>query len=145
MIGNRLRMARQAAGQSQSELAAAAGVTRQTIGALEANQYAPTLSVALRLAQALGQDVGALFWLAEDEAVVRAELLTPTGDQPAAPLRVQVARVGRRTIARLVDAYEPADGLVTAATDVVTGSAPVRLLVEPALLDRTVLVLGCDP
>ncbi|MGN6811749.1 MAG: substrate-binding domain-containing protein [Thermomicrobiales bacterium] len=145
MIGNRLRAARQAAGQSQSELAAAAGVTRQTIGALEANQYAPTLSVALRLARALGQDVGALFWLADDEPIVQAELFTPAGGQPAAPLRVQVARVGRRTIARPVGAYEPADGLVTDAVEVVAGSAPVRLLVEPALLDRTVLVLGCDP
>ena len=75
MIANGLRAARQAAGLSQGELAARAGVTRQTIGALEAQQYAPTLNVALRLARVLGQEVSTLFWLAEDETFVQAELL----------------------------------------------------------------------
>jgi putative molybdopterin biosynthesis protein len=144
MIANGLRAARQAAGLSQGELAARAGVTRQTIGALEAQQYAPTLNVALRLARALGQEVSTLFWLAEDETFVQAELLAGDQQRTDAPLRVQVARVGQRTIARPAGAYEPADGLAVTTSDS-AAITRVRLLTEPAVLERTALVLGCDP
>ena len=53
-IANALRSLRQTAGLSQSDLARLAETTRQTISALEAGSYAPTLAIALRLARALG-------------------------------------------------------------------------------------------
>src|SRR5215216_4889564 len=99
MIENGLRAARHEAGLSQGELAARAGTTRQTISALEANLYAPTLGVALRLARSLGREVEGLFWL-EEQRTVRAELLSPPALAGGEPLRVQVARVGGRTLAR---------------------------------------------
>ena len=62
-IANALRSLRQAAGLSQADLARLADTTRQTISALEAGSYAPTLAIALRLARALGCRVDDLFWL----------------------------------------------------------------------------------
>ena len=152
MIENGLRAARRAAGLSQSELAIRADTTRQTIGALEAGQYAPTLGVALRLARALGRDVTELFWLEEPQPTVRAELLAPLATDRAVPTRVQVARVGERIIARPLDAFGAADGMIAPAdrgeSDAGAGDAAgvsVALLADRATLDRTAVVLGCDP
>ncbi|HEY8597463.1 MAG TPA: substrate-binding domain-containing protein, partial [Thermomicrobiales bacterium] len=147
MIENGLREARRAAGLSQGELAARADTTRQTIGALEAGQYAPTLGVALRLARALGRDVTDLFWLQAPQPTVRAELLAPLAPDRDVPTRVQVARVGERVIARPLDAFGAADGMVAPADDRGDDAAgvAVALLADPATLDRTAVVLGCDP
>src|SRR4051794_40488123 len=147
MIENGLRAARHGAGLSQGELAARAGTTRQTISALEANLYAPTLGVALRLARALGREVEGLFWLEEEQPTVQAELLSPLALPGDGPLRVQVARVGERTLARPLDAFAAADGLISPSAG---GEHPydqvaVTLLSDPAQLDRTAVVLGCDP
>lgn len=48
---------------SQGELAAAVGVSRQTISSIETGQYCPSTLLALRLASVLGTTVEALFWL----------------------------------------------------------------------------------
>ena len=55
IIRNRIRALRTARGDlTQEQLAAACGVTRQTIIALEAGKYAPSLELAFKLALALG-------------------------------------------------------------------------------------------
>jgi molybdate-binding protein/transcriptional regulator with XRE-family HTH domain len=59
--GTRLRLARQARGFSQQQLAGMAGVTRQAVSAVESGQSDPSLRVALALAQALGLRVDELF------------------------------------------------------------------------------------
>ncbi len=74
-IANALRSLRQAAKLSQLDLARRAGTTRQTIGALEAGSYAPTLAVALRLARALDCRVDDLFWLEQPWPTVSAEII----------------------------------------------------------------------
>jgi len=58
---NAVRAARQAAGLTQAELAAAAGVTRQTVVTVEAGDYAPSVYLALAIAAHLGTTVEALF------------------------------------------------------------------------------------
>ncbi len=60
-MGNRIRAFQKAAGLRQEDLARELGVTRQTINAIENNKYDPTL--AMRLAQLLGQPVEELFLL----------------------------------------------------------------------------------
>jgi DNA-binding XRE family transcriptional regulator len=65
-LGNRLRVARAERGLSQAELAALAGVTRQTIGAIESRQYCPSALLAFRLAKQLGKRVDELFFLEGD-------------------------------------------------------------------------------
>lgn len=55
----RLRLERD--GMTQAALAQAAGVTRQTIIALEAGRYAPSLELAFRIARAFGVGVEDVF------------------------------------------------------------------------------------
>src|SRR4029453_16269848 len=50
---SRVREKRQALPLSQKQLADLAGITRQAICAVEANQYSPSTSVALKLARVL--------------------------------------------------------------------------------------------
>lgn len=58
---NGVRAARTALGLSQAELATHAGVTRQTLVALEGGGYAPSVYLALSVAQRLGRTVEELF------------------------------------------------------------------------------------
>jgi putative transcriptional regulator len=60
-LENRLRIAREAKGWSQGELARKLGVSRQTINAVETNKYDPSLPLALRLAKLFGCQVTDLF------------------------------------------------------------------------------------
>lgn len=48
-------------GLTQADLAAACGVTRQTINAIENDKYDPTLQLAFALAKTLGTTVDTLF------------------------------------------------------------------------------------
>ena len=65
-LNNRLRRLRFDHGEmTQRELAARVGVTRQTIIAIEAGKYAPSLLLAFRLARAFGVGVEDVFQYAE--------------------------------------------------------------------------------
>ena len=50
---------------TQQELADQVSVTRQTIVALEAGAYTPSLALALRIAQFFSKPVEKIFWLDE--------------------------------------------------------------------------------
>lgn len=58
---NGVRAARTASGLTQAELAQQVGVTRQTVVAVEAGDYAPSVYLALAIAQRLGATVEGLF------------------------------------------------------------------------------------
>lgn len=65
-LGNRLRVARAEKRVTQEELAALAGVTRQTISSIEKGQYGPSALLAFILAARLGKRVDELFYLEGD-------------------------------------------------------------------------------
>ena len=58
---NRIKQLRKAKGYRQEDLAAALGVSRQTIIAIEHNKYNPSLELAMRLARYLQTTVEDLF------------------------------------------------------------------------------------
>ena len=58
---NAVKQARQGAGLTQAALAQQAEVTRQTIVAVEAGDYAPSVYLALSIAQCLNATVEQLF------------------------------------------------------------------------------------
>ncbi|ABS03519.1 transcriptional regulator, XRE family [Kineococcus radiotolerans SRS30216 = ATCC BAA-149] len=58
---NRVRTTRTALGMTQAELADAVEVTRQTVVAVEAGNYAPSVYLALAIAHRLGRSVEELF------------------------------------------------------------------------------------
>jgi putative transcriptional regulator len=63
-LTNKIRRLRFEHGEmTQQDLADKAGVTRQTIIALEANRYVPSLVLALRIARVFGVDVEEVFQL----------------------------------------------------------------------------------
>ena len=62
-IGNSLRRARTEAGLTQRQLAAAIGVTRQTVGLIEADKYNPTVKLCLLIAHVTGKSLDDLFWI----------------------------------------------------------------------------------
>ncbi|MDP2857120.1 MAG: helix-turn-helix transcriptional regulator [Bacillota bacterium] len=67
-LGNRLRVVRAEKDLSQAAVAAMAGVTRQTIIAIESGGYCPSVRLALVLARALGRPVDEIFFLKEEES-----------------------------------------------------------------------------
>jgi len=60
---NRVKLARVEKGLTQEELADRIGVTRQTIGLIEAGKYNPTLKLCLMLARVTGKRLDDLFWV----------------------------------------------------------------------------------
>jgi len=65
-IGNKLKLARVENNLTQQELADAVGVTRQTIGLIEAGEYNPTIKLCLLLAKATKKSLDELFWIEGD-------------------------------------------------------------------------------
>lgn len=68
-----MKAARAAVGLSQADLAEAVGVTRQTIGLIEAGGYNPTLNLCVATCKALRVTLNDLFW--EDENDVDPDAL----------------------------------------------------------------------
>ncbi|MCJ7855798.1 helix-turn-helix transcriptional regulator [Lachnospiraceae bacterium NSJ-143] len=58
----KLKSARAALDLSQEELAQKIGVTRQTIGMIEAGKYNPTLNLCIAICKALNKTLDEIFW-----------------------------------------------------------------------------------
>src|SRR5579871_6805772 len=100
-----LHQIREQRGFSAAQIAKLAGVSRQTIYAIEAGDYVPNTTLALQLSKILEVKVEDLFALdsgpGELPPPVSVDLLSP-GDHPdsfAKGQPVQLCRVGKRTVA----------------------------------------------
>ena len=159
-VENRLRGLRLAKGLSQTALAEMAGITRQAIYAVEANQYLPTTTVALRLAGALECRVEDLFSLVSEGEVIEGDWIGSLAPGAAwgGPARVKVARIGERVLVRPVASLGDvlnftvaADGLVVHPPATFRRSSgrkarvQVQLLRDRRLLEADIVVAGCDP
>jgi putative molybdopterin biosynthesis protein len=147
---NRLREKRHALALSQKRLADLAGITRQAVSALEANQYSPATSVALQLARALHCRVEDLFSIKQGGEVIEGELL---GNPPrgTTPVRAQVTQIGHRLLVRPLDGLGELTSLSATADGLIVGASPekrrvkVKLLKHREAVRRKVVVGGCDP
>jgi putative molybdopterin biosynthesis protein len=139
---------RKGRGFGATELARIAGISRQTLHAIEAGAYVPNTAVALRLAQTLGVGVEAIFALEEQKSengVVSGRLLEPGQVVTNAP--VQLVAVGENTVAVPAVRSEyfigPYDAVVKSARG---GQAATFERVGEAEAQSTRLLLaGCDP
>lgn len=69
-VGNHIRKLRFNHNEmTQQELADKAGVTRQTIVALEKGNYSPSLELAFRIARVFGLPLEEVFYYGEEEGV----------------------------------------------------------------------------
>lgn len=62
MKNKKMKLARVENDMKQEDLAAAVGVTRQTIGLIEAGNYNPSLNLCTAICRALGKTLNDLFW-----------------------------------------------------------------------------------
>jgi putative transcriptional regulator len=65
-VRNEIRRLRAEQGLSQAQLAARAGVSRQTINSIEAQRYTPSLPLALTLAHLFATTVEEIFHADDD-------------------------------------------------------------------------------
>jgi putative transcriptional regulator len=64
-LSNRVRIAREAKGLTQAQLADLIGMSRKTVNTVENGVFVPSTVVALKLARALGEPVERLFSLGD--------------------------------------------------------------------------------
>ncbi|MGA3346551.1 MAG: substrate-binding domain-containing protein [Terracidiphilus sp.] len=139
---------------SAANLAAEAGISRQTIHAIESGLYVPNTSVSLKLARILGTTVEELFQLEPEQEVIEetAEVFI-LGEVPSLqkgqPLRV--VSVNDRLVAVPPDpaswGLQPTDAVFLAPIrGGISGvNAKVRLLGNAWKNPARILLAGCDP
>lgn len=138
--GLRLRLARQARGFSQQQLAGMAGVSRQAVSAVESGHSDPSLRVGLALARALGLGVEELFGPPAQPPAVRAQPVAPLGGPGA---RVTLAPMGEEFVALpLAGDTAAGTGFLPAGGVVVDPPGGVQPIAPPR---PTLVVAGCDP
>jgi putative molybdopterin biosynthesis protein len=135
---NRVRAFRDARGLSQVALAERSGLTRQSIGAIEAGRAVPAVDVALRLARALGCQVEELFG-----AAGRSPLIDTEPSAPGIEGRVMLAHIGGRWVSYPLGGEGvriSADGFAVAGQG---GSLRVEPVRTPFEATGNVVVMGC--
>ncbi len=141
---NTLLAERERRGWSQSRMAEAAGVTRQSYAAIESGASVPSTEVALRLARALGRGVEELFRLPEARPESTNAVWGGSSEPaPGQPVRL-VTIAGQRVAHPVGGAYRPAasaDGVVD--TRLAEGVSVRPVTASPPA--ATLAVMGCDP
>jgi molybdate-binding protein/DNA-binding XRE family transcriptional regulator len=137
-------------GLSAIQLAAGAGVSRQTIYAIEAGTYTPNTAVALRLARTLDTTVEELFALPGAAASLHTQqaVLLPGSAKMQEGQAVQLCRVDQRLMASppsAVPCYFPAADAVVAGKSLRQGKTSVQPFQEGDGFANRLLVAGCDP
>jgi putative molybdopterin biosynthesis protein len=142
-----LKLARVARGLSQIELARRAGISRQSLSAIESGIYQPGVRVALKLAHELGRSVEELFGdevdlhVSADWVSLKPRTVLTRGS------RVSLARIGGRLVA------VPLPGacltMLTAAglAECVKAGRQVQVTAfrSPREIESTLHIAGCDP
>jgi transcriptional regulator with XRE-family HTH domain/molybdate-binding protein len=131
LLGERVRRLRLARGLTQAQLAELAEVSRQLVGAVEADRHLPRVDAAVRLAAALSTSVEEL--LAPDAHDAIGVL-----DDPVDGALVRIGRVGDRLVC--VPATGSGEGWASADAQVHDGAVQLFDAERPALI-----VAGCDP
>lgn len=132
---SQLRHARLAAGLSQAALASAAGLSRQTVGAVEAGQTRPSVDAAIALALAVGRPVEELFAASPAASDAVLERAAAEGEG------VLACRVGGRLVHAPAVSALSSDGW-PAANAVMRAGRPSPL---PGADLEGYVVVGCDP
>lgn len=134
---NRVREHREARSLSQITLAERAGLSRQSVGAIEAGRATPAVDVALRIARALDCSVEDLF-ADVGEAAVGTE-----ASEAAISGRVAVAHIAGRWVSyalRGISTRVSADGVAAQSGGGQLDVEPLRPLAEAR---ENIVIMGC--
>jgi molybdate-binding protein/DNA-binding XRE family transcriptional regulator len=153
-VRNHVRRVRRERGLGQAELARLSGVSRQTLGSIEAGRTDPATGIALALARALRCPVEELFGL--EPAALEADIAPPLcaplapGPRRRAPSRVVLGEVAGRWVAHPLPPDHPAS-LSTGADALLPPRessrrhARVHPLRSAEDLRCNLIAVGCDP
>lgn len=134
---------RQAKGWSQAQLADAVGVRRQAIYDIESGRYLPNTAVALHLARALDCRVETLF---SEEAPEDIQPVILDGEGEAGTRRLLAARLrGKLTCVPMTGKILLNSGLPPADALLEKEGQRARVFCPSDVLDKTILLFGCDP
>jgi putative molybdopterin biosynthesis protein len=153
-VQNNLDELRRKRGISVAKLAAAIGVSRQTIYAIGSGEYVPNAVTVLRLADVLGVAVEELFRLQKNSSqsarTEKVELLSNDWNARAGQ-PVALCRVNGRLIATPPESgtwsLPEADGVLinSRGRAKARSSVSVELFGDNAKFDNRILMAGCDP
>lgn len=142
-VSNQVRDLRVAKNLTQSELAKLSGLSRQAINSIEANRYVPNALVAIQLARALGSRVEEIFQLPETSPECSVTMI---GGTKTKGNRVAVAQVRNRLVGHELGGFRDfQDGFSCADGVLVNPKGKVQLHSSSDRLEKTALILGCDP
>ncbi|HKP62914.1 MAG TPA: substrate-binding domain-containing protein [Polyangiales bacterium] len=137
---NRVRELRELRGFTQHALAQAAGLSRQSVNAIEAGRAMPAVDVALRIARALECSIEELF----DQAGAPAALSAIAAAGTSGAGRVVLAQIGGRWVSHRLESAATfracADGLATRARGNQVEVEPLR---SPERARDNLLISGC--
>ena len=137
----RVKAYRQSKGWSQARLAHKIGIKRQAVYDIESGRYLPNTAVALKLARQFGCRVENLF---VDESARNKEPVVMV-EKSLSP-RISTARIRGRLVGFPLDeSGVMADTLTSADAILSDTETHAELLCPPALLEKTILLMGCDP
>lgn len=145
-VANYMSAIRQKRGLTAAWLAAAVGVSRQTIHAIEAGSYMPNTVLGLRLARALGVRLEDLFSLPADSPApalrcAQVEML-PGSDPIHSGQPVQLCRVDKRLMA---SAPSPVPWYLPPSDAMMSTELKAQVYDADADFRNRILVAGCDP
>jgi len=130
-------------GWSQVELAANIDIRRQAVYDIESGRYLPNTAIALKLARVFGCRVEDLF---VEQTQYHNELVHLIDNDEVPATRLVLGRVRDRLVGVPLKGAEsipfglqPADGLLN------PGQKSVRLLSHPNHIDKSIILMGCDP
>jgi len=152
-VRNNLAALRQKRGLAAAQLAAAVGVSRQSIYAMESGSYIPNTVIALKLAQILAVRVEDIFHLQEpvlSSPSVEAELLPlpPDGRKILRGQPLHLCDVHGRLVAvpSESDSWSlPAADAVAVADASGDDKVQAEILGEEKGIEKRLLLAGCDP
>jgi putative molybdopterin biosynthesis protein len=151
-IANHLADYRRRRGIPAAALARSAGISRQTIYAIESGTYVPNTAVALRLARCLETSVEDLFALESGDSAApppfESVMMLPDAAPAPAGDPVQLCHVDRHTLASPVSPvpwYLPSADAVLMEDLRAGGKAAVRPFHTEYDLSNRILIAGCDP
>lgn len=128
-LGERLRRRRNASGLSMVEMAKRAGISRMTLGAVEAGDPSATMGSYLRVMSVLG--------LSGEMALVASDVLSPT----AAPPSGIRSRRARTTVQVIISADETRHQTQDQQSLALHRQAVRAVKQDPALLDQAITTL----
>lgn len=138
-----LKAIRQSKGLSQTLLAEQAGVKRQAIYDMESGKYIPNTALALRLSNILGCKVEDLFYETHSDIERSVTIVEPFDRKNT---RIEVSKIRGRLVGYPLagnltfnHGFRPADGLLK------EDGKTVQLFASEESIDRSIVLLGCDP